>query len=142
MFYIFIYGSLCSLWDLSSLTGSNLDPLEWKHRVLTTGTPGNSQCSAVLLWCIPAWRISWTEEPGRLQSMGLQRVRHGWVTNTTFKDKWASLVTHMVKNLPTMQETQVRSLGWEVPWRRAWQPPPVFLPGESYGLRSLVVCSP
>ena len=29
-----------------------------------------------------AWRIPWTEEPGRLQSMGLQRVRHAWVTNT------------------------------------------------------------
>ena len=28
------------------------------------------------------WRIPWTEEPGRLQSMGSQRVRHGWVTNT------------------------------------------------------------
>ena len=25
---------------------------------------------------IVAWRIPWTEEPGRLQSMGLQRVRH------------------------------------------------------------------
>ena len=25
---------------------------------------------------ILAWRISWTEEPGRLQSMGSQRVRH------------------------------------------------------------------
>ena len=25
---------------------------------------------------IPAWRIPWTEEPGRLQSMGLQRVGH------------------------------------------------------------------
>ena len=25
---------------------------------------------------IPAWRIPWTGEPGRLQSMGLQRVRH------------------------------------------------------------------
>ena len=25
---------------------------------------------------IPAWRIPWTEEPGRLQSMGSQRVRH------------------------------------------------------------------
>ena len=25
---------------------------------------------------IPAWRIPWTEEPGVLQSMGLQRVRH------------------------------------------------------------------
>ena len=31
---------------------------------------------------ILAWRISWTEEPGRLQSMGLQRVGHNWVTNT------------------------------------------------------------
>ena len=29
-----------------------------------------------------AWRISWTEEPGRLQSMWLQRVRHNWATNT------------------------------------------------------------
>ena len=28
------------------------------------------------------WRISWTEEPGRLQSMGLQGVRHDWVNNT------------------------------------------------------------
>ena len=27
-------------------------------------------------------RIPWTEEPGRLQSMGLQRVGHDWVTNT------------------------------------------------------------
>ena len=25
---------------------------------------------------ILAWKIPWTEEPGRLQSMGLQRVRH------------------------------------------------------------------
>ena len=25
-----------------------------------------------------AWRIPWTEEPGRLQSMGLQRVRHNF----------------------------------------------------------------
>ena len=32
---------------------------------------------------IPAWRISWTEEPGALQSMGSQRVRHDWATNTS-----------------------------------------------------------
>ena len=31
---------------------------------------------------ILAWRIPWTEEPGRLQSMWLQRVRHNWATNT------------------------------------------------------------
>ena len=30
---------------------------------------------------ILAWRIPWTEEPSELQSMGLQRVRHDWVTN-------------------------------------------------------------
>ena len=29
-----------------------------------------------------AWRMSWTEEPGGLQSMGPQRVGHNWVTNT------------------------------------------------------------
>ena len=27
-----------------------------------------------------AWEISWTEEPGGLQSMGLQRVRHNLMT--------------------------------------------------------------
>ena len=31
---------------------------------------------------ILVWRIPWAEEPGGLQSMGLQRVRHEWVTNT------------------------------------------------------------
>ena len=44
---------------------------------------------------------------------------------------WASLMAQLVKNLPAMQETQVPSLGREDPWRRAWQPTPVFLPGES-----------
>ena len=40
-----------------------------------------------------------------------------------------------------MQETRVRSLGWRVPWRRKWQPTPVFLPGKTHGQRSLVGCS-
>ena len=31
---------------------------------------------------ILAWEISWTEEPGRLQSMGSHRVKHDWATNT------------------------------------------------------------
>ena len=43
-----------------------------------------------------------------------------------------SLVVQMVKNSSAMQETWVQSLGWEeIPWRRALQPAPVFLPGES-----------
>ena len=52
----------------------------------------------------------------------------------------------MLKNLPAMQETQevcIRSLGvGKIPWRRAWQPTPVFLPGESLGWRSLAGYSP
>ena len=54
----------------------------------------------------------------------------------------ASLVAWMVKNLPAMQETWVPSLGWEDPWRKEWQPTPVFLPGESHGLRSLAGYNP
>ena len=41
-----------------------------------------------------------------------------------------------------MQETQLRALGREDPWRREWQPTPVFLPGEFHGRRSLVGYSP
>ena len=51
-------------------------------------------------------------------------------------------MVQLVKNLPAMQETQVRSLGWEDPWSRKWQATPVFLPGEPHGQRSLVGYSP
>ena len=61
-----------------------------------------------------AWRVSWMEEPGRLQSMGSWRVRHYWATSLL-------LFTFMH-------------------WRRNWQPTPVFLPGESLGQRGLVGC--
>ena len=61
-----------------------------------------------------AWKIPWTEEPGRLQSMGSLRVRHNGATSL-------SLFTFMH-------------------WRRKWQPTPVFLPREFQGQRSLVGC--
>ena len=48
----------------------------------------------------------------------------------------------MVKNLSAMQEIWVRSLGWEDPWRREWQPTPVFFPGQFHGLRSLAGHNP
>ena len=59
-----------------------------------------------------AWKTPWTEEPGRLQSMGSRRIGHNWETLLSF-------FTLM-------------------PWRRKWQPTPVFLPGESQRQRSLV----
>ena len=61
-----------------------------------------------------AWKIPWTEEPGRLQSMGSLRVGYDWATSL-------SLFTFMH-------------------WRRKWQHTPVFLPGESQGWGSLVGC--
>ena len=36
---------------------------------------------------ILAWRIPWTEKPGGLQFVGLQRVTHNWVTNTWFRSQ-------------------------------------------------------
>ena len=48
----------------------------------------------------------------------------------------------MVKNLPAMQETWVQFLVGKIPWRKEWQPTPVFLPGESHGQRSLVGYGP
>ena len=61
-----------------------------------------------------AWKIPWTEEPGRLQSMGSLRVGHDWPTSLSL-----FTFTH---------------------WRRKWQPTPVFLHGESQGWGSLVGC--
>ena len=40
------------------------------------------------------------------------------------------------------QKTQVQFLGQKDPWRKKWQPIPVFLPGESHGQRSLAGYSP
>ena len=48
----------------------------------------------------------------------------------------------MVKNLPAMQETWFNPRVGKIPWRRKWQPTPVFLPGESRGQRRLMGYSP
>ena len=46
------------------------------------------------------------------------------------------MVVQMVKNLLAIQESQVRSLGWEDPLEEGMATP-VFLPGESHGQRRL-----
>ena len=55
---------------------------------------------------------------------------------------WVSLVAQLVKNLPTIQETWVRSLGWEDPPEKGMATFPVFLSGEFHGQKSLVGYSP
>ena len=64
---------------LSSSSSSKLHPLPLETLlspvllVFLSGTPITCMLASTL-----AWKIPWTEEPGRVQSMGLQRVRHHW----------------------------------------------------------------
>ena len=58
----------------------------------------------------------------------------------------ASQVVLVVKNLPT-NAGRYKKQGFDpwvrkIPWRRIWQPTPVFLPGKSHGQRSLAGYSP
>ena len=50
---------------------------------------------------------------------------------------WDSLMAQTVKNPPTMLETRFDPWVGNIPWRRKWQPTPVFLSEESHGQRSL-----
>ena len=103
---------------------SNIYPLSWWcHPTISSTVAPFSSClqsfraprSFLVSWLLAscmathsstlAWKIPWTEEPGRLQSMGSRRVLHDRATSL-------SLFTSMH-------------------WRRKWQPTPVFLPGES-----------
>ena len=83
-----------------------------------------------------------------VEEMALRTWYHG------AKGSWAALKKllrgfpsgSVVKNLLSMQETcrRCRFNRWveKIPWRRKWQPIPVFLPGKSHEQRSLVGCSP
>ena len=49
-----------------------------------------------------------------------------------------SQVTQTVKNCLQCRRPGFNPWVRNISWRRAWQPTPVFLPGESHGQRSLV----
>ena len=52
-------------------------PAMWEMRVRSLGQKDPLEKEMATIHCsILAWKIPWTEEPGRLQSMGLQRVGH------------------------------------------------------------------
>ena len=113
---------------------------------------------------ILAWRIPWIEKPGRLQPTGSQRVGNDWATNTftlLFSTLWLIrwillssyslymrifIVEFLLQLFSGKESTckcrsrrRLRFDPWvgKIPWRRAWQPTPVFLPGEPHGQRSL-----
>ena len=49
----------------------------------------------------------------------------------------ASLVAQMLKNPPAMEKCGFAPWVGKIPWRRLWQPTPVFLPEEVHGQRRL-----
>ena len=55
-------------------------PAMWETWVQSLSWKNSLEKEMATLSSILAWRIPWTEEPGGLQSMGLQRVRHDWAT--------------------------------------------------------------
>ena len=82
---------------------------------------------------ILAWRIPWTEKPGKLQSTGSQRFRHDWATSLSLS------VAHTVNNLPPLWEIWVWSLGWEDPLEKEMTIPLQYSCLEnSHGQRNLV----
>ena len=64
-----------------SQTVKNLPAMQ-ETRVRSLGLKESLEKGMATHSSIRARRSPWTEEPGGLQSMGSQRVRHSWVTNT------------------------------------------------------------
>ena len=57
-------------------------PVIQETRVWSLGWEGPLEKKMATHSSILTWEIPWTEEPGRLQSMGSQRIRHDWATNS------------------------------------------------------------
>ena len=68
--------------DLMAQTVKRLSTM-WETRVRSLGREDPLEKEMAIHSSTIAWKIPWTEEPGRLQSMGSQRVGHDWATSLT-----------------------------------------------------------
>ena len=59
-------------------------PTVWETWVRSLGQEDSLEKEMAIHSSILAWKIPWTDEHSRLQSMGSQRVRHDWVTSLHF----------------------------------------------------------
>jgi len=94
-----------------------------------------------------AWRIPGTEEPSGLLSTGSHRVGHDWSDLAAAAEIQLGLPRWHSHKEAACQCRRFRRQGFDPwvgksPWRRKWQPTPVFLLGEFHGQRSLVGYSP
>ena len=56
---------------------------------------------------ILAWKIPWTEKPGRLQSLASQGVRHNWVTNTSFHERESITISEAEEWISELEDKMV-----------------------------------
>ena len=63
-------------------------PTKWETWVRSLGREDSLEKEMATHSSILAWNIPWMEEPGRLRSMGLQRVRHNWATSPYLTSPW------------------------------------------------------
>ena len=84
----------------------------------------------------------WTGKPGVLQSMGLQRVGLDWATEVKVDFRSSASVKEPACQCRRHKHCGSNPSVGKIPWRRAWQPTPGFLPRESHGQRSLEGYSP
>ena len=93
-------------------------PALWKIQVRFLGLEDPLEKGVITHCSILVWRIPWTEEPGKLQSMWLQRVRYDWATNTythTHKENWISQVNEFSTFLCLGRCKRLKSSLWYAP---------------------------
>ena len=151
----------CWSWNSSTLATSCKELTYWKSHWcwegLGAGGEGDDRgwdgwMASPTRWAwvwVNSWSWWWKGRPGMLRFMGSQRVRHDWATEQQRGD---SLVAHMVKNLPAVQEIQVWVLCQEDPlekrmatrchiiaWRIPWSEDSIDR--EFHGQRSKFIAS-
>ena len=123
-----------SLWCMILVTSKTLKKKKRQHENCILANYASLSCwKSLYFHMIQNWDI--LEKLLTFQILSL---------STRFKMFYLNLLS--IKNQPANAGDErdagsISGLG-RSPWRRAWQPTPVFLPGESHGQRSLVGCSP
>ena len=79
----------------------------WETWVQSLGQEGLLEKEMATHSGILAWKIPWIEEPGRLQSMGLRRIRHDWATSLHWELCCCCCCCFIAKSYPTLRPNRI-----------------------------------
>ena len=88
----------------------------WKIQVRSLGWEDPLEKEMATHSSTLAWKILWTEEPGRLPSMGSQRVRHDWATSLYFYFIFVGRTDAEAENSNTLATWCKELTHWKRPW--------------------------